>query len=180
MKFFILTLLVVLLSEKVFAAEPQTCPNFLNVEMRKLHSKESVNLCQYYQAGKPMVIVNTASHCGFTKQFGDLEKLYQKYQPKGLVILGFPSNSFKQESASEEDTARVCFKNFGVTFPMFETVDVRGKNAHGVFQYLTKESEKPSWNFNKYLIMNGKVTHFGSKEKPLDSKLEKAIQGIVQ
>ena len=156
-------------------AEPTGCPDYLNTEMRRLHSQETANLCDFYQAGKPMVIVNTASHCGFTKQFGGLEKLHQKYKDQGLVVLGFPSNSFNQEEKSEEGTARVCYKNYGVTFPMFEHVDVKGKEAHPLFVYLAKQTEAPSWNFNKYLIDGDKVQHFGSRVAPEGSELEEAI-----
>ena len=88
--------------------ETAACPEYLNTEMRRLHSQETANLCDFYKVGKPMVIVNTASHCGFTKQFGGLEKLHQKYKDQGLVVLGFPSNSFNQEEKSEEGTARVA------------------------------------------------------------------------
>jgi glutathione peroxidase len=157
------------------SAEP-TCPEYLNTELRRLHSQEKVTLCSYYQAGKPLLIVNTASHCGFTEQFGGLEALYKKYHEQGLVVLGFPSNSFNQEESSEEGTARVCFKNFGVTFPMFEHLEVKGKSAHPLFQHLAKMSKAPSWNFNKYLVVGNKVTHFGSGVAPENSKLEKAIK----
>ncbi|MCR6653372.1 MAG: glutathione peroxidase [Cellvibrionaceae bacterium] len=180
-----LTLMIPLLAALGAIALPQAhaetteCPSYLNTELRRLHSQETVNLCQYYQAGKPMVIVNTASHCGFTKQFGGLEKLHQKYKDEGLVILGFPSNSFNQEEKLEEGTARVCYKNYGVSFPMFEHVDVKGKDAHPLFAYLTKQSEAPSWNFNKYLIDNDKVVHFGSKVAPEGSELEKAVSGAL-
>lgn len=158
------------------SGEPAKCPDYLNTELRRLHSQESANLCEFYQAGKPMVIVNTASHCGFTKQFGGLEKLHQKYQDQGLVVLGFPSNSFNQEEKTEEGTARVCYKNYGVTFPMFEHVDVTGENAHPLFAYLAQKTEAPSWNFNKYLIDGDKVQHYGSRVAPQDSPLEQAVQ----
>jgi glutathione peroxidase len=157
------------------SSEPTSCPDYLNTDMRRLHSQETVNLCDFYKAGKPMVIVNTASHCGFTKQFGGLEKLHQKYKDEGLVVLGFPSNSFNQEEKSEEGTARVCYKNYGVTFAMFEHVDVKGKDAHPLFVYLAQQTEAPSWNFNKYLLDDGKVQHFGSRVAPEGSELEEAI-----
>ena len=160
-------------------ADNADCPAYLNTELRRLHSQETVNLCKYYQEGKPMVIVNTASHCGFTKQFGGLESLYQKYKDQGLVVLGFPSNSFNQEEKSEEGTARVCYKNYGVSFPMFEHVDVKGKDAHPLFAHLAQKSEEPSWNFNKYLINGDNVTHFGSRETPLKSDLEKQINAAL-
>lgn len=156
-------------------SEPAKCPDYLNTEMRRLHSQETANLCEFYQAGKPVVIVNTASHCGFTKQFGGLEKLYQKYKDQGLVVLGFPSNSFNQEEKSEEGTARVCYKNYGVTFPMFEHVDVKGKDAHPLFAYLAEQTEAPAWNFNKYLVDGDQVRHYGSRVAPEGSELETAV-----
>lgn len=156
-----------------FASE---CPEAFNTEMRKLHSKDNVNLCELYNSGKAMLLVNTASHCGFTKQFGGLESLHKKYADKGLVVVGVPSNDFKQEEKSEEGTARVCYQNYGVTFVMTEHADVKGKTAHPAFAYLASKTKAPSWNFNKYLItQDGTVTHFGSRTKPLDSKLEKAV-----
>ncbi|MBC6905869.1 glutathione peroxidase [Saccharophagus sp. K07] len=160
-------------------ADEASCPDYLNAELRRLHSKETANLCSFFKSDKPILVVNTASNCGYTGQFGDLEKLYQKYKDQGLVILGFPSNSFNQEEKSEEATATVCFKNFGVTFPMFEHVDVKGKNAHPLFKYLAQKTEEPAWNFNKYLIDGGEITHFGSKEKPLESNLEKKISASL-
>lgn len=153
-----------------------SCPEAFNTEVRKLHSKDSVNLCELFDSGKAMLMVNTASHCGFTKQFGDLEALHKKYADKGLVVVGVPSNDFKQEEKSEEGTARVCYQNYGVTFVMTEHADVKGRDAHPAFAYLASKSKAPSWNFNKYLITNdGTVKHFGSTTKPLDSKLEKAV-----
>lgn len=158
------------------AKEPaRACPPAFNVELRQLHGTQIHNLCDFYRTDAPILIVNTASHCGYTKQFKGLEALYQKHKDQGLVILGFPSNSFNQEEKSEEGTARVCYKNYGVTFPMFEHIEVTGKQAHAVFRYLAEHSEEPAWNFNKYLISNGKVEHFGSKTTPDDPVLEQKI-----
>lgn len=156
-----------------------TCPTVFNQNIERLHSSKSENLCDHFNNNKAVLVVNTASHCGFTKQFSGLEKLYQKYKDQGLVVVGFPSNSFFQEEKTEEATASVCYKNYGVTFPMFTHVDVKGKNAHPVFQYLTQNSEKPSWNFNKYLVANNKVTHFGSRTTPMDSDLEEEIKKVL-
>ena len=158
------------------ASDDSSCPHYLDVEVRKLNSKTQINLCSLYQAQKPLLVVNTASHCGFTKQFSGLEALYKKYKQRGLTVVGFPSNDFKQEEKSEEGTARVCYKNYGVTFPMFEHVKVKGEDAHSLFSYLASKTREPKWNFNKYLITkNDGVTHFGSRVKPLESDLEKAI-----
>lgn len=156
-------------------AEQSSCPDFLDTEIRQLHSTKIHNLCDLYQDGSPLLIVNTASRCGFTGQFADLEALHQKYQARGLVVLGFPSNSFRQEEDDEADTATVCYENYGVTFPMFEHVAVQGDEAHPVFQYLAEKSQPPRWNFNKYLLVEGVVHHYGSGIKPLDSELEEQI-----
>jgi len=165
------------LSTKQSPANPteKTCPKFLNHKIKKLHSSEIISLCDLYKPGATVLIVNTASHCGFTKQFAGLEKLHKKYMDKGLIVLGFPSNSFFQEEKSEEGSARVCYKNYGVTFTMFSHTDVRGGKAHPIFQHLKEESKAPSWNFNKYLIHGDRVEHFGSKIKPENSTLEEGI-----
>lgn len=161
------------------AAKPDApaCPAWLNVDVKRLHSEKVDNLCQYFQAGKPLLIVNTASHCGYTKQFGGLEALHQKYRDAGLTVLGFPSDSFKQEEKTEEGTAAICYQNYGVTFPMFTHVKVKGDEAHSVFGHLAEQSRAPGWNFNKYLIVGNQVSHYGSKVKPLKSALEKDIAG---
>ena len=159
------------------AAGASECPEAFDQSLRKLHSKENANLCELHKEGKATLIVNTASHCGFTKQFSGLEELHKKYGKKGLVVIGFPSADFKQEEKSEEGTARVCYENYGVTFVMFEHTAVKGEAANPAFKYLAAKTQKPSWNFNKYLIdSQGNVTHYGSMTSPMDSKLEKAVQ----
>ena len=109
-------------------------------------------------AGNVVVVVNTASHCGFTPQYAGLEALYKKYAAQGLVILGFPCNQFgKQEPGSADDIAQTCHINYGVSFPMFEKIDVNGSTAHPVFRYLKGElpgilGGRIKWNFTKFLI----------------------------
>ncbi len=154
---------------------PGACPDWLNVDLKKLHSSEMENLCRHFHGDKPLLIVNTASHCGFTKQFNGLQALHEKYKDDGLVILGFPSNSFKQEEKSEAATASICYENYGVTFPMFTHIDVKGESANPLFRHLAEETREPQWNFNKYLVSNGRIQHFGSKVEPLDSELEQQI-----
>ncbi|MHC1708192.1 MAG: glutathione peroxidase [Bacteroidales bacterium] len=109
--------------------------------------------------GKKVLIVNTASKCGYTPQYKDLEALYQKYQSKGLVILGFPANNFlKQEPGTDKEIQEFCTKNYGVTFQMMSKISVKGDDMHPVYQWLTQKSRNGvsdseiSWNFQKYLI----------------------------
>lgn len=168
--------LTLFLTASTVSAAASECPEAFNIEVRQLHSSESHNLCDFYHADKPLLIVNTASHCGYTKQFSGLEALHQTYKADGLVVLGFPSNSFKQEEKSEQGTARVCYQNYGVTFTMFEHVQVKGENAHPVFKFLAQNSQEPEWNFNKYLLHNGNVQHFGSKTAPEGTALEAQIK----
>ncbi|CAG9237125.1 Hydroperoxy fatty acid reductase gpx1 [Paraburkholderia tropica] len=122
-----------------------------------------VSLEQY--AGKVLLIVNTASECGFTPQYAGLQKLYEQYAARGLAVLGFPCNQFgKQEPGDATQIGAFCEKNFGVTFPMFEKIDVNGANAHPLYQWLTEEApgvlglERVKWNFTKFLVdRNGNV-----------------------
>ncbi len=152
------------------------CPDYLQGDYRKLHSKDSVNLCELTE-NKTVLIVNTASHCGFTSQFKELEALHKQYQEKGLVVVGFASDDFKQEAKDEEEAAGICFLNYGVTFTMLAPTHVRGKDANNLFKALAKESAEPKWNFNKYLIgKDGKlIEHFGSMTKPDSPKLMRVI-----
>jgi glutathione peroxidase len=156
------------------------CPEFLNYELPKLHSKETINLCDV-AAGKPLLIVNTASHCGYTKQFGGLEQLHQTYKEKGLYVVGFASNDFNQEANSEEEANRVCRQNFGVTFTMIAPSYVKGYQANPIFKKLNNETRQPGWNFNKYLVdKNGNVTeHFSARVKPDSEQLTKAIEQLL-
>jgi glutathione peroxidase len=153
------------------------CPDILSHEMRKLRSKESVNLCESY-AGKPVLMINTASHCGFTPQFKGLEALYQQYKEQGLVVAGFPSDSFRQEADSEEKTAEICYINYGVTFDMYAEIPVKGAEAHPLFVELAAAQGAPRWNFTKYLVdRNGDVVaSWGSSTRPDDPALRKAIE----
>ncbi|HWV14762.1 MAG TPA: glutathione peroxidase [Cellvibrio sp.] len=154
-----------------------SCPEHLQGEYRKLHSSENISLCQLVE-NKAVLVVNTASHCGFTSQLKGLEAINQAYREKGLVVIGFASDDFKQEDKDEKKAADICFLNFGVTFTMLAPTHVRGDNANPLFQYLGREAGSPKWNFYKYLLgKDGKVIqHFGSITGPDSGKLKKAIE----
>lgn len=157
------------------------CPAWLDHDFQKLHSSESVNLCKL-AAGKPLLIVNTASHCGFTPQFKGLEALHEKYSDRGLVMIGFPSNDFLQEAKDQSETATICYMNYGVKFTMLAPTAVRGADANPVFRELARQTTQPSWNFNKYLVApDGKVIgHFGSTVTPDSKALNQAIEKLLQ
>ena len=171
------TLLTLLLVAGAASAE---CPDYLNHDLRKLHSRDMVNLCEV-GAGKPMLIVNTASHCGFTPQFKELEVVYQQYRDKGLQVVGFASDDFKQEAKDEQKAADICYVNYGVTFTMLAPSHVRGKEANPVFLELANQSKAPSWNFNKYLVdSTGKVVkRFDSSTTPDSAVMRQAIESVL-
>jgi glutathione peroxidase len=164
------------------AAAPtaQACPAFLDQEYRKLHSSQSVNLCKAF-AGKPMLIVNTASHCGYTPQFKGLEAVHEKYKNRGLVVLGFSSDDFNQEAKDEAEAADTCFVNYGVTFTMLAPQHVKGPEANAVFKELARQTQEPKWNFNKYLVApDGKAQYFGSRVAPDSQELNDAIEKLLK
>ena len=158
-----------------------SCPAFLNQEYRKLHSSESVNLCKVL-AGKPMLIVNTASHCGFTPQFKGLEAAYEKYKGRGLVVVGFSSDDFNQEAKDEAEAADTCFINYGVTFTMLAPQHVKGPDANATFKELARQTQAPQWNFNKYLVAaDGKVVqYFDSRVAPDSPQFNDAIEKLLK
>lgn len=144
-----------------------------------LENGETYQLDRY--KGKTLLIVNTATKCGLAPQFDDLQKLYDKYKAKDFVVLGFPSNQFKQEVATAEDAAEACRMTYGVSFPMHEIVKINGKDAHPLFKMLTDETKGVlgsaiKWNFTKFLVdKNGQVVErFGPTESPLsfEDKIE--------
>jgi glutathione peroxidase len=136
--------------------------------------------------GKKIMIVNTASECGYTPQYSDLQKLYEKYNDKAFVIIGFPANNFgKQEPGSNTEIATFCKKNYGVTFPMMAKISVKGEDKHEIYQFLTQKSKngvedsEVKWNFQKYLIdENGKlIKHLGSRTNPMSEEITNWIEG---
>ncbi|WP_306567311.1 glutathione peroxidase [Aquabacterium sp.] len=129
-----------------------TCPALLNKTFPRLQDEKPQSLCQY--SGQVVLVVNTASYCGFTSQYKGLEALYAKYKSQGLVVLGFPSNDFgQQEPDSGQQIAEFCANTFGVKFPMFAKSSVKGAQANPLFAELIKLSgTSPKWNFYKYLI----------------------------
>ncbi|MFN9744212.1 MAG: glutathione peroxidase [Betaproteobacteria bacterium] len=158
-------------------ASPAACPPLLQHTVPRLQDDKPQNLCQY--AGKVLLVVNTASYCGFTKQFEGLEELNARYGPRGLVVMGFPSGDFKQEDADAKKTAEVCFHTYGVKFPMFATGPVRGADAQPIFRQLAQATgQQPSWNFNKYLVgRDGKpIAHWGSMTGPTSGSITGAIE----
>jgi glutathione peroxidase len=159
----------VLLAGFSLAAEAQTtCPALLNHQFARLQDEAPQSLCQY--SGKVVLVVNTASYCGFTEQYKTLEALYAKKQKDGLVVLGFPSNDFgAQEPGTAKEIAALCNNTFGVKFPMFSKSVVKGKQANPLYAQLAKSSgSTPLWNFHKYIIgRDGKsVTSFSSMTSP--------------
>jgi glutathione peroxidase len=161
-------------------AQPSTaagCPPLLQHSFNRLQDDKPQPLCQY--AGKVLLVVNTASYCGFTPQYEGLESLYAKYAARGLVVMGFPSNDFAQESGSNAQIADLCFNTYGVKFPMFAKTVVSGSAPNPLYADLIKATGKaPGWNFHKYLIgRDGKVIeNFPSKVTPQDKALVGAIE----
>ncbi len=162
------------------AAQSGLCPDYLNHDIKKLHSEQGLNICKAY-GGKPLLIVNTASHCGYTPQFSGLEKLHKQYKDKGLVVLGFSSNDFDQEAKTDKEIANVCFINYGVTFDMFATSHVTGASANPLFKELATQTTEPAWNFNKYLVdAEGKVVkYFDSSVTPDSDAMKQAIEQLL-
>lgn len=156
------------------------CPDYLKHSMRKLHSEQSIDLCELTQ-GKPVLIVNTASNCGFTPQFKALEALNKEFKDRGLVVIGFPSDDFFQEENEESKTAKVCYINYGVTFTMLTPSEVRGSGTNPVFQYLADKTGAPKWNFYKYLVSGDgqTVLQFNSRVTPDSPELKKAIESVL-
>ena len=156
---------------------PASCPATLQHTFPRLQDEKPQSLCQY--SGKVVLVVNTASFCGFTGQYKGLEDLHARYKDKGLVVLGFPSNDFSQETGSNQQIAEFCENTFGVKFPMFAKSSVKGPEASPLFRQLAQQSgTAPRWNFHKYLLgRDGKlVDHYSSLTGPDSKGLIRAIE----
>ncbi|MBC5782811.1 glutathione peroxidase [Ramlibacter sp. USB13] len=153
------------------------CPALLQHTFPRLQDEKPQSLCQY--SGRVLLVVNTASFCGFTPQYEGLEKLHARYRERGLVVLGFPSNDFAQEKGSNKEIADFCENTFGVKFPMFGKSAVRGSDANPLFRELAAQTGRaPLWNFYKYLVgRDGKVIGvYSSMTRPEDRDFVQALE----
>ena len=159
------------------ADNTQACPATLQHTFARLQDEKPQSLCQY--SGKVVLVVNTASFCGFTGQYKGLEDLYARYKDKGLVVLGFPSNDFSQETGSNQQIADFCENTFGVKFPMFAKSSVKGPDASPLFRQLAALSgTAPRWNFHKYLLARDGtlIDNYSSLTGPDSKGLVRAIE----
>ncbi len=163
-----------------------TATSILNFDMTSI-DHENVPLKKY--AGNVILVVNVASKCGLTPQYKGLQAIYKKYKDKGLVVLGFPANNFKeQEPGSDKEIKEFCSVNYGVDFPMFSKISVKGDDIHPLYKFLTSKTENPGfdgdirWNFDKFLAdRNGKIiARFHPKTKPEDPKVISAIEDALK
>ena len=156
------------------------CPPLLDVKLPTL-TEDEASLCQYQ--GKVLLVVNTASQCGYTPQYEGLEKLYRRYKDKGLVVIGFPSNDFGgQEPGSSKEIAKFCELNYGVSFPMFDKTAVAKGRINPFYERLAQASKsRPRWNFHKYLVdrRGEKVLAYASEVTPGDPKFVKDIERLL-
>lgn len=172
-----------LLAAPAWAAAPAaSCPALLSHRFPRLQDEAPQDLCQY--AGKVLLVVNTASYCGFTRQYEGLEALHAKYAARGLVVMGFPSNDFgQQEPGDAKQIAELCFNTYGVKFPMFAKTVVKGAGRNAFYAQLAAATKDvPQWNFHKYLIArDGRtVRSFASAVEPGSAELTKAIEAALQ
>jgi glutathione peroxidase len=177
MKRLLLPILLSLCSPLALACSP-----LLDVAVRPLAGKEAKKLCDQFD-GKVLLIVNTASKCGFTPQYEGLEAMHAKYAGQGFAVLGFPSNEFMgQEPGTEAEIKEFCTLTYGVKFPMFEKTTVKGDDASVLYKRLKEATgDAPGWNFHKYLVdRNGKVVKsYGSRTKPDDKDLVASVEKLL-
>lgn len=181
---------IIILTVAVFAAGSLSAQEkhtgmdakFYSFTMKTLEGKDR-SLADF--KGKVVMVVNTASFCGYTPQYKDLEAVYKQYKDKGLVVIGFPANNFgKQEPGKDADIAAFCERNYGVTFPMFSKISVKGDDIAPLYKYLTTETqfkEDIGWNFTKFLVdRNGNVAaKFTSKVKPTDGEVTMKLDELL-
>ena len=161
-------------------ATPGRCPALLQHEFARLQDEKPQSLCQY--AGQVLLVVNTASYCGFTPQYRALEALYERYRARGLVVLGFPSNDFAQETGSNQQIAEFCQSTFGVRFPLFAKSHVTGPGASAFYKQLaTQSGQAPRWNFHKYLVDRGGrvVASYASLVAPDSAALRRRLEAAL-
>ena len=176
--FVLLALTLSAWTNQALASRP--CPPLLNHSLPRLQDEQPQNLCQF--SGRVVLAVNTASACGFTPQYEGLQKLHQRYASSGLVVMGFPSEDFRQEPKDNKAIAEFCFDTYGVQFPMFAKSDVVGQTANPFFAALARQAgQAPTWNFHKYLIdREGRVVEsFPSAVEPLDRRLVSRIEQLL-
>jgi len=182
LRFSMFLMVVSALMVSVSAAHGAQCPPLLEHRFNRLQDGQAVDLCQY--AGKVVLVVNTASYCGFTNQYEGLEKLHAEYGGRGLVVLGFPANDFaNQEPGTNKEIATFCRRTYGVEFPMFEKSHVVGAKVNPLYRALGERTgERPKWNFHKYLIgRDGReVLSFGTSVAPGDAKLVASVERMLQ
>ena len=173
-----LILLFFLMASNVHAAD---CPPLLDAALPTLSDDKPESICQY--RGKVLLVVNTASECGYTPQYEGLEKLYRRYKARGLVVLGFPSNDFGgQEPGSNREIAKFCEANYGVSFPMFTKTSVAKGSANPFYEKLAQATgSRPGWNFHKYLMdrRGARAVSFDTRIEPSDPKLVKEIERLL-
>jgi len=181
-----LVLSIMLLAAGVVVAAEAPAKNVLDFSLKSISGQETA-LDQF--RGKVLLLVNTASKCGFTPQFKALEEVYKRYKDQGLVILGFPANNFLwQEPGTDKEIAEFCLINYGVSFPMFSKISVRGKNIHPLYKFLVEKDTNPvfagkiAWNFTKFLVdrQGNVVARFEPKQIPDDPQVIDAIEKALQ
>jgi len=171
-------------AEMMYEGVETDTPNVHQFSVKTIHGDE-VTLEQY--KGSVLLIVNTASKCGYTPQYKDLQELYATYKDQGLVVLGFPANNFnQQEPGTNEEILEFCEKNYGITFPMFSKVSVKGEDQHELFSYLTGDGDKQdlggvNWNFEKFVIdKDGNlVQRYRSRINPMDKKVRGVVEELI-
>jgi glutathione peroxidase len=179
---YVLSLIILFMFNLFEKVEAKYEKLFFDLNIKKI-TGENLNLNQF--KGKVILLVNVASKCGFTKQYTGLQKLYENYKDKGLVVIGIPSNQFgAQEPGTNADIKDFCETNFNITFPITDKVDVKGENAHDLYKWAKKnygQSTVPKWNFHKILInQDGKIEDtFASFTKPTSNKIIKKIEQLL-